>query len=117
MKTRLLISICCLVLGSHASAQETQSFADATKGLKAKAEASRLELTELQKEIREEKVPLNNRLRSLQEELDDARAFVCDLGDLNLLSKVVDRIRADMGPPDVLIHNAVSASFKMAKNN
>ena len=53
-----------------------------------------------------------DRLAALQNEIDDARAFECDISDLNLLSEVVDQIRTEMGQPDVLIHNAVSATFK-----
>ncbi len=53
-----------------------------------------------------------DRLEALQSNIDDARAFECDISDLNLLSEVVDRIRTEMGQPNVLVHNAVSATFK-----
>jgi len=53
-----------------------------------------------------------DRLEALQHEIDDARAYECDISDLNTLSEVVDRIRAEMGQPSVLVHNAVSATFK-----
>ena len=53
-----------------------------------------------------------DRLEALQHEIDDARAYECDISDLNALSEVVDRVRAEMGQPNVLVHNAVSATFK-----
>ncbi len=53
-----------------------------------------------------------DRLEALQHEIDDARAYECDISDLDALSEVVHRIRAEMGQPNVLVHNAVSATFK-----
>jgi NADP-dependent 3-hydroxy acid dehydrogenase YdfG len=52
------------------------------------------------------------RLLELQNKIADARAFECDISNLNLLSEVVDRVCTEMGQPSVLIHNAVSATFK-----
>ena len=52
------------------------------------------------------------RLEALQREIDDARAYECDISDLDALSEVVDLIRSEMGQPTALIHNAVSATFK-----
>ncbi len=52
------------------------------------------------------------RLEALQNEIVDSRAYVCDISDLNALAAVVEQIRADMGTPAVLVHNAVAASFK-----
>ena len=52
------------------------------------------------------------RLEALQLEVEDSRAYVCDLSDLNKLTAIVERIRKDMGTPTALIHNAVAASFK-----
>lgn len=52
------------------------------------------------------------RLEALQHEIDEARAYACDISDLKALSEVVHRIRAEMGPPKVLVHNAVSATFE-----
>jgi short-subunit dehydrogenase len=52
------------------------------------------------------------RLDALQEEISDSRAYACDISDLAALTDVVARIRAAMGQPSVLIHNAVSATFK-----
>jgi short-subunit dehydrogenase len=52
------------------------------------------------------------RLEALQHEIDDARAYECDISDLDMLAAIVQQIRADMGTPTVLVHNAVSATFK-----
>ena len=52
------------------------------------------------------------RLGSLENELDDARGYVCDVSDIDGLRDVVARVRSDLGTPSLLIHNAVSATFK-----
>ncbi len=52
------------------------------------------------------------RLRSLEDELEGARAYVCDVGDLKELEAVVESVHAEMGPPHVFVHNAVSATWK-----
>ncbi len=52
------------------------------------------------------------RLEALQPEINDARAYECDISDLDMLAAIVQQIRADMGTPTVLVHNAVSATFK-----
>ena len=51
------------------------------------------------------------RLHALERELAGSRAYVCDVGDLEALEKVVESVRDEMGPPHVLIHNAVAATF------
>ncbi len=51
------------------------------------------------------------RLTALERELDGARGFVTDLHDLDALAKTLKRIRAEMGVPEVLIHNAVAHTF------
>ena len=51
------------------------------------------------------------RLKALEEEIEGARAFVCDVGDLDALTATVDKVRAEMGKPAVLIHNAVAHTF------
>lgn len=53
-----------------------------------------------------------SRLGALQKEIDGARAFVCDLSDLSALAEVTRRIKTELGEPSVLVHNAVSATFK-----
>ena len=52
------------------------------------------------------------RLEALEKEIEHSRAYACDVGDLEALLAIVDTIRAEMGVPSVLIHNAVSATFK-----
>ncbi len=52
------------------------------------------------------------RLEALQLEVEGSRAYVCDISDLDMLSAILQQIRADMGTPTVLVHNAVAASFK-----
>ena len=53
-----------------------------------------------------------DRLELLEKEIPNAKAYVCDLMDLEALGRTVQSVRADMGVPSVLIHNAVSATFK-----
>lgn len=53
-----------------------------------------------------------DRLEALQYEIDDSRAYECDISNLNALADVVHRIRAELGQPNILVHNAVSATFK-----
>lgn len=52
------------------------------------------------------------RLEALQLEVEGSRAYVCDISDLDMLAAILQQIRADMGAPTVLVHNAVAASFK-----
>ncbi len=52
------------------------------------------------------------RLEALQLEVEGSRAYVCDISDLDMLRAILHPIRADMGTPTVLVHNAVAASFK-----
>lgn len=52
------------------------------------------------------------RLEALQLEVEGSRAYVCDISDLDMLTAILQQIRADMGTPTVLVHNAVAASFK-----
>lgn len=51
------------------------------------------------------------RLERLEREIAGSRAYVCDVGDLAALASTVDAVRADLGKPSVLVHNAVSATF------
>ncbi len=51
------------------------------------------------------------RLAALEAEIEDARAFVCDVGDLEALEATLAEVRATLGKPAVLIHNAVAHSF------
>lgn len=52
-----------------------------------------------------------DRLAALEAELPGSRAFACDVGDPATLARILDDVRATLGPPAVAIHNAVSGSF------
>ncbi len=52
------------------------------------------------------------RLEALEKEIPHAKAYVCDIGDLDALPATVEAVRSEMGVPSVLVHNAVSATFK-----
>ena len=52
-----------------------------------------------------------DRLQTLERELTNAKAYACDVGDLEALLATLSAIRSEMGNPSVLIHNAVSATF------
>jgi NADP-dependent 3-hydroxy acid dehydrogenase YdfG len=51
------------------------------------------------------------RLEALEQEIEGSKAFVCDVGDLDALSTTVAKVRAALGRPRVLVHNAVSHTF------
>ncbi len=52
-----------------------------------------------------------DRLIALEAELEGARAFAVDIADLDRLRATCDVITQDMGLPDVVVHNAVRATF------
>ena len=52
-----------------------------------------------------------SRLRELEAEIANATGFVCDVTDESRLAEVVGAVRADLGDPDVLVHNAVGGAF------
>lgn len=52
-----------------------------------------------------------DRLRQLEQDMANVKAYVCDVGDLDALLVTLNRIRTEMGSPSVLIHNAVRATF------
>ncbi len=51
------------------------------------------------------------RLDRLQDQIAGSKAYSCDVGDLAALTGTVDAVRAELGEPSVLVHNAVSATF------
>ncbi len=53
-----------------------------------------------------------DRLQALETELPGAKAYACDIGDLDALMRTVEAVRADLGAPSVLVHNAVRANFE-----
>ncbi|MGE0424916.1 MAG: SDR family NAD(P)-dependent oxidoreductase [Reyranellaceae bacterium] len=51
------------------------------------------------------------RLAALEAELPNARAFVCDVTDAAQIEASCAAIERDLGPPEVLVHNAVGGTF------
>lgn len=51
------------------------------------------------------------RLVALEKELNGSRTFAFDLADLDRLVEVCQCVKEEMGVPDVLVHNAVRATF------
>ena len=51
------------------------------------------------------------RLTSLEREIERSRAYPCDVTDETQLDATVAAIRAELGTPKVLIHNAVGGAF------
>jgi NAD(P)-dependent dehydrogenase (short-subunit alcohol dehydrogenase family) len=52
-----------------------------------------------------------DRLDKLEREVANAHAYVCDVTDEAQLDSTIEAIRADLGTPKVLIHNAVGGAF------
>lgn len=52
-----------------------------------------------------------DRLEALAREIDGALAHVCDVGNRAALAETLGAVRAQIGLPDVTVHNAVSATF------
>ena len=52
-----------------------------------------------------------DRLAQLENEIEGARAFAVDLADLDALTQVCRRVVGEVGLPDVIVHNAVRATF------
>jgi NAD(P)-dependent dehydrogenase (short-subunit alcohol dehydrogenase family) len=51
------------------------------------------------------------RLGLLEREIANSRAYPCDVTDEAQLASTIEAIRADLGTPRVLIHNAVGGAF------
>jgi len=51
------------------------------------------------------------RLAALEQELPRAHAFACDVSDPVALESTLDRIRSELGTPEVVVHNAVGGAF------
>lgn len=52
------------------------------------------------------------RLAGLEDELDEAKAYPCDIADLDAVVRIVEAVKRDLGAPSVLVHNAVRATFE-----
>ena len=45
-------------------------------------------------------------LAALADQYEDARAYPCDVGDLAALVQTISRVKAEMGAPRIVVHNA-----------
>ena len=50
------------------------------------------------------------RLLELQSTIEGTRSYPCDVSDAIALISTLDQILVEMGPPRILIHNAVAAA-------
>jgi NAD(P)-dependent dehydrogenase (short-subunit alcohol dehydrogenase family) len=50
------------------------------------------------------------RLAGLEAAIPNTRAYPCDVGDLEALVATIGRVRAAMGPPAVVVHNALRST-------
>lgn len=53
----------------------------------------------------------SDRLEALKAEIAGSEAYLCDVGDLAALSATIAKVRAEIGSPTALVHNAVSETF------
>ena len=51
------------------------------------------------------------RLAALEREIEHSRGYVCDVTEEAQLDATIERVRADLGAPKILIHNAVGGAF------
>jgi NAD(P)-dependent dehydrogenase (short-subunit alcohol dehydrogenase family) len=51
------------------------------------------------------------RLDALEHEIEHARGYPCDVTNEAQLDATIERVRADLGAPKVLVHNAVGGAF------
>ena len=52
------------------------------------------------------------RLERFEKELEGSKGYVCDVSNIDHLKETCSQIKKDMGPPEVLIHNAVKGNFE-----
>ena len=53
-----------------------------------------------------------DRLVAYENEIQDAKAYSCDISDLDALQATIESVRSEMGEVSVLVHNAVAATFE-----
>jgi len=53
-----------------------------------------------------------NRLKMLEKELHDSKAYICDVAKIEKLQDICKQVKLDLGAPEVLIHNAVKGNFE-----
>lgn len=49
------------------------------------------------------------RLQALEKEIPGTRGYICDVAELSDIQSMLSKVRSDLGSPEVLVHNAVSA--------
>jgi len=54
----------------------------------------------------------DERLRRFENELKGSKGYVCDVADIELLKYTCEKIKKEVGSPQVLIHNAVKGNFE-----
>jgi NAD(P)-dependent dehydrogenase (short-subunit alcohol dehydrogenase family) len=52
-----------------------------------------------------------DRLTALEREIPGSRAYPCDVADAEALAASFERARANLGAPEIVIHNAVGGAF------
>jgi NADP-dependent 3-hydroxy acid dehydrogenase YdfG len=52
-----------------------------------------------------------DRLATLETEIENARAYPCDVADTAALSETVAKVTEDIGAPSVVVHNAVGGAW------
>ncbi len=52
------------------------------------------------------------RLARYERNLIGSKGYVCDVANIELLQETCKRIKKEMGPPQILIHNAVKGNFE-----
>ena len=53
-----------------------------------------------------------DRLDNYEKELIGSKGYVCDVANIELLKKTCEKIKTEIGHPQVLIHNAVKGNFE-----
>ncbi len=51
------------------------------------------------------------RLSNLEDEVDGAKAYPCDVSDREALEQTLEMVKDELGPPTILVHNAVGGAF------
>ncbi|MYE25318.1 MAG: SDR family NAD(P)-dependent oxidoreductase [Gammaproteobacteria bacterium] len=51
------------------------------------------------------------RLAAVEQNVPNTRAYPCDVSDADALAATVERVREELGLPDVVVHNAVGGAF------
>ncbi len=52
------------------------------------------------------------RLNRIEGELDNVYSFPCDVSDLESLTEACEKVKKDIDPPTIFIHNAVKGNFE-----